>query len=71
MTQKVAMAIRLHKQFLEGYKDKCGDTIEVRTNLGEFATYITKNCYPIGLNRQCYMESIAIHRLLERTEGDK
>ena len=40
--------------------------VEVHTSVGEFATYITKDCYPKGLDRQSYIESIAIHRILEK-----
>ena len=71
MTQRVAMAVELLKEFLEAYGGRCGDIIEVRTNLGEFATYISKNCYPKGLDRERYMASIEIHRLLERMEGER
>ena len=71
MTQRVAMAVELLKEFLEAYGGRCGDIIEIRTNLGEFATYISKNCYPKGLDRERYIASIEIHRLLERMEGER
>ena len=38
MAQKVAMIIKLLKPFLVGYTGKCGDIIEIRTNMGEWAT---------------------------------
>ena len=66
MARVVAMAIKLLRGFLEENAEKCGEVVEVITNVGEFATYITKNCYPKGLNRQCYVDSIAIHRILEQ-----
>ena len=65
------MAIKLLKKLLEDYGSKCGDVIEIRTNVGEFAIYIQKLCYPKGLNRQSFADSITIHRLLERNEGGK
>ena len=71
MAQRVAIAVELLKEFLEAYWGRCGDIIEVRTYRGEFATYISKNCYPKGLNRERYMASIAIHRSLERMEGER
>ena len=71
MAQVVAMAIKLLKKLLEDYGGNCGEVIEIRTNVGEFATYIQKQCYPKGLNRQSFADSIAIHRLLERNEGGK
>ena len=70
MARVVAMAIKLLKGFLEKYLERCGEVVEVLTNVGEFVTYITKNCYPKGLERQSYIESIAIHRNLEKAEGE-
>ena len=71
VAQQVATAITLLMEFLENYAERCGEVVEVRTNLGRFATYITKECYPKGLNRQSYLDSIAIHRSLERTKGER
>ena len=68
VTQAVAMAIKLLMGFLKRYMDRCGEVIEIR-NIGEFCSYITKDCYPKGLNRESYIESIAIHRMLDR-EGE-
>ena len=70
MAQVVAMAIRLLKKFLKEYVDRCGEVIEIRSNVGEFCNYITKNCYPKGLNRESFMDSVAVNRLLEREEED-
>ena len=69
MTQIVAMGIRLLKRFLGKYVKRCGEVVEIHTNVGEFATYITKDCYPRGLDRQCYKDSIEIHRCMEEAGG--
>ena len=71
MTQRVAMGVELLKELPGDYGGRGGNIIEVRTNLGEFATYISKNCYPKGLDRERYIASIAIHRSFERMEGDR
>ena len=65
------MAIKLLSSFLNGNTERCGELVEVLTNVGEFATYIAKDCYPKGLDRQSYKESIAIHRRLESGEEDR
>ena len=62
MTQVVAMAIKQLKDFLGKYVERCGEVVEVQTNKGELATFIAKDCCPNGLNRQCYIESVEIHR---------
>ena len=59
------MAIKLLRRFLDRNVERCGEVVEVITNVGEFATYIMKDCYPKGLERQSYVDSIAIHRRLE------
>ena len=71
MAQVVAMAIKLLCNFLEKNVERCGEVVEVLTNVGEFENYITKDCYPKGLDRQCYKESIAIHRCLGKAENDQ
>ena len=63
------MAIKLLKTFLEMFVDRCGEVIEISTNVGEFAEFITKDCYPKGLNRESFIESVAIHRMLEGVGG--
>ena len=60
------MAIKLLSGFIDKNVERCGEVVEVLTNVGEFAKYITKDCYPKGLERQSYIESIAIHRKLEK-----
>ena len=69
MAQVVAMAIKLLLKFLEEFVEKCGAVIEIRTNVGDFCNYISKDCYPKGLNRESFIESVAINRLLDR-EGE-
>ena len=66
----MAMGIRLLKNFFGKYVERCGEVVEVHTNVGEFATYIAKDCYPKGLNRKCYIGSVEIHRYLEGTRGE-
>ena len=67
--QVLAMAIKLLKPFLDKYVERCGEVVEIRTNVGEFVEYIAKDCYPKGLNRQSYKESPEIHRYMEGTGG--
>ena len=66
MAQIVAMAIKLLMKFLEEFVERCGKVIHTRTNVGEFSNYISKDCYPKGLNRESYIESVAINRMLDR-----
>ena len=40
MAQVVAMSIKLLRKFLGDYVERCGNIVEIRTNVGEFATYI-------------------------------
>ena len=68
MLQVLASAIDLLHQFFESFVGKCGEVIEVRTNVARFERYIRKQCYPKGLNRECYIRSVAIQRLLEGPE---
>ena len=67
MTQVLAMAIKLLNDFLGKYVERCGEVVEAHRNIGEFATYSAKDCYPKGLNRQCYIDSFEFHRCLEGT----
>ena len=67
--QVLAMAIKLLKTFLDKYVERCGEVVEIHTNVGKFVEYIAKDCYPKGLNRQSYKESIEIHRYLGGTGG--
>ena len=64
------MAIKLLKKFLEEFVERCGEVIEIRTNVGDFEEYLTKNCYPKGLSRDSYIESVAIQRILEGLGGE-
>ena len=68
--QVLAMAIKLLKTFLGKYVERCGEVVEMHTNVGEFVEYIAKDCNSKGLNRQSYKESIEIHRYLEGTGGE-
>ena len=67
--QKVALGITLLLSCLEEHVGDCGDVIEVKTNVAAFERYISKDCYPAGLRRKSYVDSIKLHRLL--TEPDK
>ena len=71
MAQVMATSIKLLREFLGDYVERCGDVVEIRTNIGEFATYIAKDCFPRGLDRQCFRESVAIHRRLQGTDGER
>ena len=68
--QRVAIAITILLQFLEDHASECGDIILIKTNVGAFAKYVEKDCYPGGLRRMQYLESILIHRLLCKPGGD-
>ena len=50
--------------------DRCGEVIEIKTNIGEFAQFIAKDCYPKGLDRESYVNSVAIQRMLDKTGGE-
>ena len=67
MLQVLAMAIKLLRDCLEKYVNRCGEVVEVHTNVGRLVRYIAKDCYPKGLNREGYIDSIRIHRCLEGT----
>ena len=58
------VAITLLLEFLKKYVKQCGDLILVKTNIGAFSRYIKKDCYPSGLCRNSYRNSVEIHRLL-------
>ena len=64
--QRVGMAIILLLEFLREHANQCGDMITIKTNVGAFARYIQKDCYPSGLQRQSYVHSVEIHRLLSK-----
>ena len=64
--QRVGMAIVLLLEFLREHANQCGDMITIKTNVGAFARYIQKDCYPSGLQRQSYVHSVEIHRLLSK-----
>ena len=36
----------------------------IKTNIGAFATYIAKDCYPSGMERSGYKMSVEVERLL-------
>ena len=58
------MAIKLLLGLLREHASECEDIITIKTNIGAFARYVKKDCYPGGLPRRCYLNSIEIHRLL-------
>ena len=65
MSHVMAAGIKLLHHFLAQNVKKCGDIVEVRSNIGRFVTYVTKQCYPKGLGRDSYILSVTIQRLLE------
>ena len=65
MIQVLAMAIKLLRNCLEKYVKRCGEVVEVHTNVGRLVRYIAKDCYPKSLDREGYIDSIRIHRCLE------
>ena len=71
MIQELAMAIKLIRNCLEKNVHRCGEVVEVHTNVGRLVRYIAKDCYPKGLNREAYRDSIKIHRCLEGTGGEE
>ena len=60
------LAIQLLLEFLKDNAAECGDIILVKTNIGAFARYISKDCYPGGLGRLSYVRSVEIQRLLSK-----
>ena len=66
MSLVMVAGIQLLHCFLAQHVEKCGEIVEVRTNIGRFASYVAKQCYPKGLDRDSYILSVAIQRLLER-----
>ena len=68
--QRVTKGINLLLNFLGDHAADCGDVIVVKTNVAAFAKYIRKDCYPAGLRRQQYKDSLEIHRLLATPERD-
>ena len=73
MIRVVQSSIHLLYRFLLAYLHRCGDVIEIRTNVARFQRYITKKCYPKNLDRNAYKVSLKIHQLLEtqRTETNR
>ena len=67
----LALAIKLLLGFLQGYAQDCGDIIVLKTNIGAFARYIAKDCYPGGLSRSSYVQSVEIHRLLSMPDREE
>ena len=66
--QTVALGISILLRFLRYQAEKCGDIITIKTNLGAFASYISKDCYPKSTYIQLYVNSIQILRLLSKPE---
>ena len=67
----LVLSIKLLLEFLRGYAEDCGDIIVLKTNIGAFARYISKDCYPGGLTRPSYVQSVEIHRLLSKPNRGK
>lgn len=67
----LALAIKLLLDFLRHHAQDCGDIIVLKTNVGAFARYIAKDCYPAGLARVSYVQSVEIHRLLSKPDSGK
>ena len=66
--QKVAVGICLLLEMLNQHGGECDDIILIKTNVGAFAQYITKDCYPKGLAREHYLNSLQIQRLLSKPD---
>ena len=66
--QSVARGVALLLGFLLQHAEECGDVIMIKTNVGAFATYISKDCYPKSTSRQLYLDSVQIHRLLSKPD---
>ena len=64
--QTLVLAIQLLLEFLKEHAAECGDILSVKTNVGAFARYISKDCYPAGLCRPSYVRSVSIQRLLSK-----
>ena len=68
--QGIMVGINLLLRFLRDHADECGDLIVIKTNVGSFATYLQKDCYPAKLDREYYKRSVEIHRLLSKPDKD-
>ena len=66
--QQVALGITLLLGCLEEHVVECGDMIVIKTNVPAFERCISKDCYPAGLRRQHYLDSVKIHRLLAKPD---
>ena len=67
----LALSIKLLLEFLRIHVQDCGDIIVVKTNVGAFARYIYKDCYPAGLTRASYVQSVELQRLLSKPARGK
>ena len=70
MVKVMKLGIQLLHRCLAQHVMDCGEIVEVRSNIGRFVTYVSKECYPRGLDRDSYILSVAIQRLLERDYSD-
>ena len=68
--QKVALGITLLLGCLEKHVEECSEIIIIKTNVSALERYISKDCYPAGLRRQSYLDSIKLHRLLATQAKD-
>ena len=67
--QKVAVGICLLLELLNQHGGECDDIILIKTNVGAFAQYITKDCYPKGLAREHYLNSLQIQPLFSKSDS--
>ena len=68
VTQKVAVRVYLLLEMLQQHDGECDDIILIKTNVGSFVRYVTKDCYPRGLAREHYLNSLQIQRLLSKPD---
>ena len=66
--QTLILAIQLLLEFLLNNAGEFRDIILLKTNVGAFARYVSKDSYPRGLGRLSYVQSVEIQRLLSRPE---
>ena len=67
----LALSIKLLLEFLRCYAQDCHDIIVLKTNVGAFARHIAKDCYPGGLARASYVQSMEIQRILLKPDSGK
>ena len=68
MSLVAAAKIDLLLQFLTQHIQRCGDIVQLKSNIARFIYYMTKHCYRKGLGRTSCTKSHTIQRQLERRE---